>query len=150
MKSIKIVSLLTLVTIYFVCFIEIPVGIRINRSKSLPHTLFLSRSLKFPKRNQYVSLSHPISQKRLAKQIIGMPGDRIKLKNNQFFINDHFCGSICHTTSKGESLSPIETREIPEEYVFVYAPHSESFDSRYQQFGLIHINQLKEVLWPIF
>ena len=98
----------------------------------------------------YVSLSHPFSHQDLFKQIVGMPGDQIVIHHQRVFINGQDYGHIYDSSPSGLSLSPISEGIIPAGFFFVYATHSQSFDSRYAEFGLVAKEQLKENLWPIF
>lgn len=125
-------------------------GIRINHTASLPYKVFLSAPFNTVKRYAHVSFYHPHTSKSLAKRIIGLPGDQISCCENHVYVNDYDCGHAFNMTSSGSPLIPIETGIIPEGYVFVHAPHPDSFDSRYLQFGLIPISLLEETLWPIF
>ena len=140
-------------TTYLGCFYFIrtpPLGIRLNQTSSLPYKLFLSLPLCTPKKFDYISLHHPSTPNLLVKQIVGIPGERIIHQHKHIFVNNHDCGEVLSITPSGAYLSPIEAEEIPEGYLFVYAPHPESFDSRYQQFGLVRTTQLQEMLWPIY
>jgi conjugal transfer pilin signal peptidase TrbI len=129
---------------------KIPFGIRWNRSPSLPYKLFACGPLKQLKRQDYISFYHPTSRCPLAKQIIGISGDRIDLRGDHIFVNDYDCGKAFNKTSSGLPLTPLDEEQILDGYLFVHAPHPDSFDSRYEQFGLIKCDQLKEILWPIF
>lgn len=126
------------------------VGVRFTISPSLPYKFFISRPFTHPVKYQYVSLTHPKSDILLAKQIIGVPGDYISVKNDNLCINELAYGLILKTSKSGTQYHPIAEGEIPEGCVFVYAPHSDSFDSRYQEFGLVQMELLKETLWPLF
>jgi conjugal transfer pilin signal peptidase TrbI len=126
------------------------IGIRKNISDSLPFTYFVSYKKNAHEKGLYVSIDHPKSSIRLAKKIIGIAGDRISISGQRFFINGMDYGTIKSNFSNGSHLTPIQESIIPIGYVFVYAPHSESFDSRYADFGLVNIQHLKEVLWPLF
>jgi conjugal transfer pilin signal peptidase TrbI len=156
MKSIKIKIILfacLYLALYFGCFYFIenpPFGIRLNQTPSLPYKLFLSCSSRSPKKYDYVTLHHSSSPNLLVKQIIGFPGDQIIQLNEHIFVGHHDCGKALPFTSSGMPISPIEAHTIPEGYLFVHAPHPESFDSRYQEFGLVQLSQLQEVLWPIY
>jgi conjugal transfer pilin signal peptidase TrbI len=125
-------------------------GIRQNLSDSLPFSFFISTKIQEIKPKMFVSFDHPESPIPLAKQIIGLPGDRIFIKNHTLYINDVDYGPIQEKTRSGLSIHPIEEGEIPEGYLFVYATHPYSFDSRYREFGLVQISNVKERLWPLF
>jgi len=151
MKILK-VSLLFFVTFLFGSFVTLPVvfGIRYTISSSLPYKIFISRPCTQAEKNRYVSLEHPGSDVLLAKQIIGVAGDCISIYQNHFYINDQDYGLIRMQSKSGNQMHPITQQKIPDGYVFVYAPHEESFDSRYEEFGLVKIEQIKETLWPLF
>jgi len=121
-----------------------PFGLRRNVTESLPTKFFLKTPLQKVTRGEFVELSHPESSALLAKQVIGVAGDLIAVKEGEFFINDEKKGTIL------KKLLPVEEGTIPADHVFVYASHPESFDSRYQRFGLVHIDQLEGRLWPLF
>lgn len=127
-----------------------PFGVRKNVSNSLPYTYFLSRPFKKIKRGQFVSFAHTNSNLPLAKRIVGIPGDQISYRNCHIFLNDQDYGEVLPKSRSGMPLTPALEGTIPEGYIFVHATHRESFDSRYQEFGLIPVTHLKEILWPIY
>lgn len=124
--------------------------IRLNQTYSLPFYVFTTKPFKKInlKKDIYISLSHPKTKGKLAKKIIGLPGDRIHFELGNFWINNQHYG--CLDYSEKMHLSPIQAKTIPDGYVFVYATHPKSFDSRYEEFGLIAIDQIKELLCPLF
>jgi conjugal transfer pilin signal peptidase TrbI len=125
-------------------------GFRINRSNSLPFTLFYSSKFSDIKRNQFVSFQHLGYSKQIAKQILGLPGDAIEVRDHNIMINDEIISIWKDRSTSGKPYHPIEPQEIPEGYVYVHATHPDSFDSRYAEFGLIKVTDLEEELWPIF
>jgi len=56
-----------------------------------------------PKRGEVVVLFSPFDGKRLVKRVVGTPGDRIELKNNQLFVN-----------GKSVEYDPLDSRIIAE------------------------------------
>ena len=124
--------------------------VRQNVSDSLPYSYFIGTKIEAIERDMYVSLDHPLSPILLAKQVVGVPGDRISIFNGVVWINERAFGLIKETTRSGDSIAPIEEGIIPEGFVFVYAPHPLSYDSRYSDFGLIPFSQLREKLCPLF
>ena len=132
-------------------FIKEPLfGIHHNLSDSLPFSFFLSTKINAIQPYTYVMLEHPKSAVRLAKQVIGLPGDHVTIKHNIFYINDVEYGIIQARTRSGQPIHPIQEGKIPEGFVFVYASHPYSYDSRYAEFGLVAISDLQEKLWPLF
>ncbi len=125
---------------------------RINLSNSLPKTIFFAMPIDSPsalENGQIVCIDHPGLNMSVGKIIAGKPGDKISIQNQTLCLNDIELGKI-HTVSKsGKNYHPIAEGTILEGHYFVYTPHSESFDSRYQEFGLIKSEWIKEVLCPL-
>lgn len=126
------------------------IGLRFNKSKSLPFTLFFSTKFSNVSHGKYASFRHPNYQARIAKQILGLPGDRIDIFDNQVLINNTPIAIAKSLSPSGKIFTAIEPQIIPEGCVYVHAVHEESFDSRYKEFGLIKLEALEEELWPIF
>ncbi len=145
-----LLSLVIVCLIFSLCPATPLFGIRFNVSPSLPNKLFISTPCHSPQRNQYVSIDHPPGKMPLAKKIIGIPGDTICVQNQHIYVNDQDYGLVLERSKSGMVLTPISVKEVPEGHIFAYAPHAESFDSRYQEFGLVKIEQIKEQLCPIF
>ncbi|MBY0501646.1 MAG: signal peptidase I [Alphaproteobacteria bacterium] len=92
-----------------------------------------------------------VGEKSLSKRVFGLPGDRISrdkegikiasqdpdLKNSN---PKHL--PLLEKTSKGEPLTPLSERVIPAGYVFVAGDNTRSFDSRYEEFGLVPIEKI--------
>jgi conjugal transfer pilin signal peptidase TrbI len=76
--------------------------------------------------------------------------NRVALQGDHICVNDYDCGKAFNITSSGLLITLLKEGCIPDGYLFVHASHPDSFDSRYEQFGLINIDQLKKTLWPIF
>ena len=149
---------LTLILLFVVYFNvaalidENRLGFCINTSESLPQKLFVRwRSHAKPERGVYVSFFHPMTSEKLAKQVVGIPGDTIQVHARKVLVNGQSFGTCLEKSPRsGKLYTPIESGVIPEGFVFVHAPHIESFDSRYREFGLVSIASLREVLCPVF
>ncbi len=121
-------------------------GLRINRSDSLPYTLFVSRPTDHTlKREEYVCFTHPGSAVPLVKQVVGIAGDKIERRADFVVVGDRQL-----RLRDSSKVTPIEDAIIPEGRIFVFAPHPESFDSRYSECGLIRTQDVKECVWPVF
>jgi conjugal transfer pilin signal peptidase TrbI len=151
MKNFKLLLALLLVCLLCLSFTIKPIfGIRYTVTPSLPYKLFISRPISSIKKSQYVTLAHPKSKILVAKQIVGLPGDEVIVRDHNLYLNDKQLGFILDHSKSGKKFNPIQEGKIPEGFVFLYAPHVDSFDSRYQEFGLVPVERLEEVLWPLF
>lgn len=153
-KNAIIFSMLIAILFIAVNFLPIdpPFGFRINQSNSLPYRLFWSAKGKpdHLERGTIVAFTHPLSKAVLAKEIGGLPGDTITISHNQVYINHEVIGEIKLESPSGIKLSPIQEGSIDNQYFFARGRHEHSFDSRYAEFGLVNIENIKETLWPIF
>ena len=80
-----------------------------------------------------------------AKRVLGIPGDRIVHNTEGIVIVPQPSNTLKKKkkTSKGKPLTPNISNIIPEGYIFVAGDNPQSFDSRYEEFGLVH----KEKVW---
>jgi len=125
-------------------------GIRINRSPSLSHRVFFGSRFGTKERSGgLVSFRHTSCVLPMAKRIIAKAGDFIEVRRGVVLVNGHTLPFRTRSSS-GQSYSPIQVGEVPKGHVFVVGDHPDSFDSRYEQFGCIPIEDLEECLWPIF
>jgi len=151
-----LVPSLILLTGIFACALSFTFSLqnshfRMNLSHSLPNTLFLAKPIKSPvKKGQIVSIEHPVLNASIGKIIVGEPGDQISIQGQILFVNDFKIGEIKAISNSGKIYHPISEQEIPSGHYFVFTPHPESFDSRYQEFGLVKSEWIKEVLCPLF
>lgn len=76
------------------------------------------------------------------KRVIGLPGDCIirdtthlalKAQNGAFA----FTLPLLMQTKEGQPLTPLSLEVVPQGYFFVTGDHIRSFDSRYEEFGLV-------------
>ncbi len=81
------------------------------------------------------------------KRVIGLPGDQViqskthltlKTQNGAFSITL----PLLTQTKEGQPLTSLALNHIPEGYVFVIGDHLRSFDSRYEEFGLVPLEQI--------
>ncbi len=126
--------------------------IRTNLSNSLPYKKFLV--FKWPGKidyGSYVSFYLSGYNSSFTKQVVGMPGDEINIEQDHIYVAGIYRGKILKTSPYSDTtIEPIKSGKIPNGYVFVWAPHLYSFDSRYKSVGLIAIEELKEKILPLY
>jgi conjugal transfer pilin signal peptidase TrbI len=124
----------------------------INTTYSLPHTFYLTNPVRnVPQRGDYIAFTHPISTKMIVKQVLGVAGDT--LTQTPSFVCVEGSGRILSLKKKrstGTPLTPMDTDVIPEGMVFVAGTHSDSFDSRYKEFGFVPLETVRGQVWPLF
>jgi conjugal transfer pilin signal peptidase TrbI len=127
-------------------------GIRYNCSESLPYKVFigLKANQSFLNYGSIISFQHEKTPHTLAKAVVGLPGDRIQIIQNHLYINATKIAEIKNSSPSGMKLTPIQEGIIPKGYLLVLGNHNLSFDSRYKEFGLISVEAIQEILWPIF
>lgn len=116
--------------------------ILVNISSSLPETYFLHFPNIKAKRGDITIYSYS-DGRRLIKRVLGIAGDRIYFdKDKNLWVGDFKVGKCLPGNSYGVSLEPIHPGFIPKDFVFLFAPHFESLDSRYTKIGLVHQSHL--------
>lgn len=152
-KALGIILIFIGIYLSFHFFLRTPIFQLVkDDSESLPHNIYLAYMRKFtPERKDYVLFKHQNIACPLIKQILGLEGDEIAVKENKVYLNGKFCRDVLEKSPKiGMLLIAIQTKAIPQGYIYVCGTHNHSFDSRYEEFGLIPIENLKALLWPIY
>jgi conjugal transfer pilin signal peptidase TrbI len=120
-----------------------------NTTESLPYRFFVLKKrntsrLNVPHKESYIYFTHEKTNIPMIKQVKGVPGSRIHLDATKRMWVDDFCiGIVQETTSTGTPLSALCETIVPAGYVFVYATHIRSFDSRYCEMGLVPVSAIK-------
>ncbi len=127
-------------------------GVMVNQSESLPYWLFFRIKGKPDciERGVIIAFAHPLSQELVAKEVVGLPGDEIRIQNDRVYLNEMDIGVLQELTSTGIPLKPIEEGIVREGYVFVRGTHERSFDSRYAEFGLVPMHSIQDILKVVF
>ena len=118
----------------------------IAASQSLPHRVYVVIKGSTPQKGDIITIQdHRVSGKvvpHLTKRLRGIEGDRISIQDGVVSVNQDTIGSLKIKTRFGTSVHPIRAKVIPKGYVFVQSDHPHSFDSRYQEFGLVKVDQI--------
>jgi conjugal transfer pilin signal peptidase TrbI len=121
--------------------------IHFNRTESAPYHAFVCIHGLNAGLGNYISIEgHPteyFSGKHFTKRVAGLPGDVIEFKDGNMFAGNRLIGPLLAETTQGLKLTPMPTSKVPEGFVFVVGDHSHSFDSRYQEFGLVKTEDIK-------
>jgi conjugal transfer pilin signal peptidase TrbI len=134
----------------FVLFLSSQIGFLISETDSLPAHYFLHMKEINPKIGHYTVVWNDWYSKKVIKKVLGKSGDKIWYHNNgTLFVNNIAVGVPKTQSRDGRVLTPISAQIIPEGYVFLYAEHVRSFDSRYQEFGLVALSQLQGRVFPL-
>lgn len=122
----------------------------ISETDSHPKHYFLHLPYCEPRLYNHTVIFSQWYGKKIIKQIVGVEGDKVWYTNDGcLWVNDRKIGFLKLYSQKNQVLTPILTQFIPEGYVFVYSDHEWSFDSRYQELGLVPISALKGKVIPL-
>lgn len=146
----KMIVISLIISVLYV-FLESRIGFVKTLTPSLPYRYFIivKRSAEcktVPKKNRYVYFCKKDAPLTVVKQVKGLPGSTLRYDHQGNLWVDDFCvGKPRYHSSHGVILKPIPAGIVPSGFVFGYAPHEKSFDSRYENFGLIPISSIKGV-----
>lgn len=130
--------------------LEQNVHLVVNNSDSLPFRTFIQFRNWEPKKESYSIVDSDWYGGRLIKKIIGVEGDPIAYNDEgDLLVNGENLGKPQQMTKAGKTLTSIQEQVIPPGKVFVYAPHERSFDSRYEELGLVSVTALQGVVYPL-
>ncbi len=110
----------------------------ISETDSLPEHYFIHLPYLKAGKGDYVISYSDWYKGRIIKKIIGIGGDKVWYdKAGYLFVNHIRIGLPKLSSTDGRPLTPIAAQVIPQNYVFLYSPHESSFDSRYEELGLV-------------
>ena len=109
-----------------------------SESASLPYHYFVKLKKVTPQKGDYTCVESPWYGHKVIKEIAGKSGDKIMYDaDGALWIGNRRIGILQKKARDGRVLTPISTGKIPEGFVFLAGPHERSFDSRYQELGLV-------------
>lgn len=119
---------------------------------SLPEHYFVQLPKATPKKGDLTVVYNGFYQGKIIKRIIGVAGDKITSDaHGNIFINQQPIGKVREYTDlkTGLTLTAIKPQIIPDGRVFLHSSHSQSFDSRYQEVGLVPVEDLEGLVIAI-
>lgn len=145
-----------------ICFFVLPflsalwltfgLGYRVlfNTTHSLSHIMYLTNPTRASiKSGDLIAFQHHASPKTVVKRVIGVEGDTIGHTQNALIVKGtEFL--LKKKLSNGGALTPLNANVIPAGMVFVAGEHVDSFDSRYNAFGLVPVSKIKGRVWVLF
>lgn len=136
--------------VWFIWVLTKNIAIIYSPTDSLAKHYFLHLKKLKPKLNDYTLVYSPWYKGLVIKQIVGVSQDRIWYnQQGVLLINSHIIGKPKPIATDGRVLHPIESQIIPRETVFLKGDHIDSFDSRYQEFGLVAVDCLEGLVIPL-
>jgi conjugal transfer pilin signal peptidase TrbI len=148
-------------------------GLVYSRTNSLPYHLFLNLKHVTPKKGDYACFDSPWYGGQVIKKIVGIGGDTLsyddegnlwvktlqaktpqagvprgeaRLVGPLWVVRQLKIGKHKKHAKDGRSLTPVKPGVIPYGKVFVFGEHERSFDSRYEEFGLVSEKALRGCL----
>ncbi|MBK6973192.1 MAG: conjugative transfer signal peptidase TraF [Sterolibacteriaceae bacterium] len=118
-----------------------------NWTDSLPyHVAWLDRDAARLERGDFVlytfsgkaQVDYPgLRRQPFFKIVAGVPGDPIRVADRNVFVGGTYVGFAKLRTFDGRGLNPVESAFVPEGHYYVRGISPDSFDSRYQEAGLV-------------
>ena len=106
-----------------------------------------------PARGDYVYFVPPDNpyyrDTAFVKIVAGAGGDIVRREGRNFYVNDRFIGAAKAVSRTGNPLTPGPVGLIPQGQYFVFTPHRDSYDSRYEDIGWIGRASVIGVAKPI-
>ena len=122
--------------------------VSINVTPSLPgHVYLIDLMDKTPVKDRLIAFRAenmaPIPDDvTVIKLVKGVADDVITVIDREVHVNGEFVAKAKSRAMSGEALEVIASQTIAKGSFFVWAPHPDSFDSRYQTPGLISTHQI--------
>lgn len=140
--------------------------IRWNISESLPATFFILNKDELPVKNDYIAFNYydkscqsyrmRLNRKGckviFIKKATGVAGDVVTNSGREVFVNGVSMGKAKEYTLKLHRPLAVNsfTGVIPQGYYYVHSDHKDSFDSRYEEIGLIPVSEVRGKAYAYF
>ncbi len=128
---------------------------RVNLSPSMPWTLARVEYGRLPNLGEYMLYEYRgtldgLPSRTFFKQAAGGPGDRIRVVGRTVWVGSVRVGEAMLHTHAGQPLTIVAEGTLPSGFLFAKGEHPSSFDSRYQESGLVPLDAVIGVAHPIF
>ncbi|WP_244131280.1 signal peptidase I [Burkholderia gladioli] len=134
------------------------IGVDIDPVRCLPENIYWIKLGKpaHLARGDYIAFVPPhglmlprFDGRMLAKQIAGLPGDQIVVKNDRAYVNGRFIGALILNGKLGKGAGGFDRVEtVPAGKLFVVGTLPRSYDSRY--WGFLNQHDLVGTVTPIY
>lgn len=125
----------------------------VNHTESLSHWAFIVDRKAQPGRGDLIYFAPPenpyYEDQGFVKIIAGVPGDRVHRKAQVYFVAEREIGVANPVSRAGDPLEPGPVGVIPAGHYFVFTPHKDSYDSRYDDIGWIGRDRIVGVAKPL-
>ena len=126
-----------------------------NTTNSLPQKLFIIKIGTLPAKYDYVLFYAPITSTlkqtdTIIKKVVGISGDIVTKEGQAFYIDGKKIAVAKTHSLKGRPLRSGTVGMIPKGKYFAWTPHVDSYDSRYDEIGLIDERTIIGVAYPLF
>lgn len=114
-----------------------------NATDSLPGFIYVVQAGELPASRGEAVAFRPAANRFypermvFVKKVLGLPGDRVTRTGRDFFINGAYVATAKWRARSGEPLIPGPAGVIPAGAYFVWTPHPDSYDSRYEDIGWV-------------
>lgn len=127
-------------------------GYAVNHTSSHKSKYFLVKKTKNVAMGDLITFKEPatgIYRDTFTKKVIGVAGDAITVINRDVFINNAYVGTAKEKSKTGKVLHPIKPRVVGKGEYFVFSDSIDSFDSRYEEIGLINESDIYGVAFAL-
>lgn len=129
-------------------------SILFNKSDSLPHKIYFLVKTRNWQKGDLVAIQNFATDytknQHFTKKIVGVAGDVVTIDGEHVLVNGIKHARLKEKTKSNKKLTPVVAQTIPQQYFFVVADHKDSFDSRYQEFGLVRENYIEGKVYPVW
>lgn len=131
-----------------------PYKIKMTSTASVDHSVFFVKNFKPTDITvgEYITITEPnkpYSGEEFVKLVAGVAGDKVVVEGRDIYVGGVYRGRAKEVSLKGRELEVTQGGVIPEGMLYVFAPHKDSYDSRYAEIGFISVNTVTGKARPV-